>query len=93
MADGSTQRIFATTMGTAEDWSSEDLRRLFANATLWQLEDEDQIPEKGLSAPLVGPWEPTPFGFGTHRGGYQPDQYRQGSPWAKAEKNQPKASE
>ncbi|MCH2153221.1 MAG: ThuA domain-containing protein [Phycisphaerales bacterium] len=93
MPDGSTQRIFATTMGTADDWSSEDLRRLFANATLWQLLNEDDIPEKGLDAPLVGPWEPTPFGFGTHRGGYQPADYRKGSPWAKAEETSPERPE
>ncbi len=85
MPDGSSQRIFATTMGTAEDWSSEDLRRLFANAMLWQLQEEDAIPPGGLEAPMIGPWEPTPFGFGTHKRGYKPEDYRNGSPWAKTE--------
>ena len=78
----STQRIFVTTMGTAEDWSSEGLRKVFANASLWQLGDEDLIPETGLESPVIGPWEPTPFGFGSHRGGYKPAQYLKGSPWA-----------
>jgi len=85
MPNGSSQRIFATTMGTAEDWSSEDLRRLFANAMLWQLQQEDSIPPDGLEAPMIGPWEPTPFGFGTHKRGYKPEDYRNGSPWAKTE--------
>ncbi|MEE2907281.1 MAG: ThuA domain-containing protein [Planctomycetota bacterium] len=89
MPDGSTQRIFATTMGTAEDWSSEDLRRIYANATLWQLEDEEMIPPGGLDAPLVGPWEPTPFGFGSHKRGYKPADYRDGSPWAKTSGENP----
>ena len=78
----STQRIFVTTMGTAEDWSSEGLRKTFANAALWQLEDESLIPESGLDSPIIGPWEPTPFGFGSHRGGYKPAEYLKGSPWA-----------
>ena len=78
----STQRIFVTTMGTAEDWSSEGLRKCFANAVLWQLYEETSIPKSGLDSPIIGPWEPTPFGFGSYRGGYKPAQYLIGSPWA-----------
>ena len=81
MPDGSTQRIVATTMGTAEDFSSHDLRRLMLNGVTWCAGNEQAIPPDGLDAPVVGPWDPTPFGFGTHRTGYVPLQYRHGSPW------------
>ena len=82
MNSNSSQRLFVTTMGTAEDWSNEGLRTLFANSVLWQLGDTGQIPDSGLEAPIVGPWEPTPFGFGAHRPGYRPSDYKKGSPWA-----------
>jgi hypothetical protein len=32
-----TQRILATTMGAAPDYSRHDLRRLFSNAAFWML--------------------------------------------------------
>lgn len=82
MPDGSTQRVFVTTMGTAQDFSSRDLRRLMLQAMLWQMDDEEAIPANGLDAPLIGEWEPTPFGFGNHRRGYTPSDVRDGSPWA-----------
>lgn len=66
MPEGAPQRIFTTTMGASQDWSSEDLRRLLANAVRWQLGEEDAIPVDGLAAPLIGPWEPSPFGFGRY---------------------------
>ncbi len=83
MEGGGTQRIFVTTMGTAQDFSSRDLRRLLLQAMLWQLEDEDSIPAEGLDAPIIGDWDPTPFGFGNHRRNYTPSQVRDGSPWVK----------
>ncbi|MDP6986959.1 MAG: EF-hand domain-containing protein, partial [Phycisphaerales bacterium] len=58
-AAGATQRIFVTTMGASQDWSSEDLRRLLANAALWQLGEEDAIPPQGLNAPIIGDWSPS----------------------------------
>ncbi|MCH2149772.1 MAG: DUF4440 domain-containing protein, partial [Phycisphaerales bacterium] len=81
MADGETQRIMVTTMGTAEDFSSHDLRRLMLNGVAWCTGDEDAIPADGLDASLTGAWDPTPFGFGTHRRGHSPESYRYGSPW------------
>ena len=81
LSDGSTQRIFATTMGAAQDWSSEGLRRLFLQASLWCLRDEGTIPESGLEAPVIGKWDPTPFGFGGARLGFFPEDYRNGSSW------------
>ncbi|MFT7517609.1 MAG: hypothetical protein ACI84O_001404 [Myxococcota bacterium] len=82
LSDDLTQRIFTTTMGTAADWLDADLRRLFIQASLWCLGNEEQIPEEGFAAALIGDYEPTSFGFGKGRLGYKPEDYRAGSPWA-----------
>ncbi len=83
---GRSQRILATTMGAATDWSSEDLRRLFFNGVFWTLGMEDQIPEGGLKATMSGPWNPTPFGFNAFRKGMLPNDYRDGIPPIKESK-------
>jgi len=83
---GGVQRIFVTTMGTAQDWSSEDLRKLLLNAALWQLGDEVKIPEGGCDAPIVGDWDPSQFGFGTFRPGLTLDDIRNGHPPRPADK-------
>ncbi len=80
MPNGGTQRIFTTTMGAAQDWSSEDLRRLIANAALWQLGEQNAIPADGLPAPIIGRWDPTTFGFGTYRRGAVPADVQDGWP-------------
>lgn len=80
MPNGPPQRIFVSTMGAAHDWSSEDLRRLLTNATLWQLGESASIPEDGLEAPIIGHWNPTPFGFGTARTGFRVDEIYAGHP-------------
>lgn len=80
MPGGGTQKIFVTTMGTSQDWSSADLRRLLANAVLWQLGEADTIPPKGLSAPIIGHWRPTPFGFGKSTKGHTIKSIQQGHP-------------
>ena len=85
LPDGGTQRIFCTTMGTSQDFSSRDLRRLLLQASLWQLENEKMIPSDGIDAPVVGHWDPTPFGFGSHRTGLTPQDVRAGHPKADAE--------
>ena len=82
LSNGGTQRIFCTTMGTSQDFSSRDLRRLVLQAALWQFEEEDAIPEQGIDAPLVGHWAPTRFGFGTHQRGLTPAMVRDGHPKA-----------
>ncbi len=71
----SEQRIFMTTMGAAQDWLCEDLRRLFVNAVAWSLGCIEMIPEKGLSADLVGDYQPSPFGFGDFVPGKFPKDY------------------
>ena len=83
MPDGGTQRIMVTTMGTAEDFSSHDLRRLMLNGVAWCTGAQDAIPADGLDA-IDRRWDPTPFGFGTHRRGRTPESYRHGSPWVNA---------
>ncbi len=60
---GKAARVFATTMGAAQDLSSEGLRRLLVNASYWALRMEDQIPAKS-NVDIVGTYEPHPFGFG-----------------------------
>lgn len=79
------QRVFTTTMGAAEDWSDVDLRRLFLNASLWCLGEEDGIPYEGFPAELEEDWQPTAFGFGRARLGYKPQDYLLASPWTLSE--------
>ena len=76
-----TQRIFATTMGAAVDWLDEDLHRLFFQASMWCLGDEDKIATTPFDGSVVGAFEPTMYGFGSGRLGYKPEDYRNGSPW------------
>lgn len=73
------QRIFATTMGAATDCSSHDLRRLIFNAAFWTMGMEEQIPEAGLKADMIGHWSPTDFGFNAFRTGLRPADLRDGS--------------
>lgn len=84
------QRVFTTTMGTADDWSDVDLRRVFLNASLWCLGEEAKIPREGFRAELREDWQPTPFGFGRARTGYKPQDYKLASPWAKKGADLPK---
>jgi len=53
-------RVFTTTMGSAEDFSNEALRRLFVNAALWAVGREVQISFK-TDVRLVGEYHPTSF--------------------------------
>jgi len=53
-------RVFATTMGAAEDFENEALRRLFVNAAIWAVGREARIPEKS-DVRLVGEYHPTSF--------------------------------
>ena len=67
-----TSRVFCTTMGAAPDLMCSDLRRLLVNAAYWCLEE----PIDG-TAPVepVGGFDPTYFGFGTHKKGQRPSDY------------------
>ncbi len=66
---GKTNRIFCTTMGAATDLESEGLRRLVANAVYWGLVME--VPEQA-DVVVVGPYQPTAYGFDGFRRGLRP---------------------
>lgn len=55
-------RVFASTMGSAEDFAFEGTRRLFVNGCLWAMGLEDKIPDK-TNVELVGEFKPTAYGF------------------------------
>lgn len=57
---GQTARVFTTTMGASQDFSSEGLRRLLVNATFWALNMEERIPERA-NVSIVGVYQPSPF--------------------------------
>jgi type 1 glutamine amidotransferase len=57
---GKKARVFTTTIGCAEDFSSEGYRRLLVNATYWCLGMEGQISATADVA-LVGEYKPSPF--------------------------------
>jgi hypothetical protein len=86
LQDGKTQKIVVTTMGTAQDLSSADLRTYLLNGVLWQLGEADAIPADGFSVEIVGPWDPSPFGFGSHRRGFTPTDIARGYPVRDASK-------
>ena len=68
---GPSGRVFTTTMGAATDLASEGLRRLLVNACYWATGLEEAIPARA-AVDLVGPFEPTPFGFNRARKGLTP---------------------
>ncbi len=70
-ASGHAARVFTTTMGAAQDFSNEGLRRLLVGACHWCVGLEGSIPEKS-NVDLVGTYEPTPFGYGKHKQGIRP---------------------
>ncbi len=70
------QRVVCSTIGASVDLACEDLRRFFVNAAYWCLELE--VPER-VDARLLGPYEPTMFGFGAYRRGLSPEAFRSGA--------------
>ena len=65
------RRVFATTMGSAQDLLNEDFRRLLVNASYWAAGMERRIPARA-DVRLVGPYNPLPFGFGGFAKGLKP---------------------
>jgi hypothetical protein len=59
---GKTARVFHTTMGSAQDFANEGLRRMTVNAVYWGLRLEDQI-EPQSPMPIVGQYNPPDSGF------------------------------
>lgn len=69
--NGKTARVFASTMGAADDLLNEALRRLLVNATYWAVGLENQIPAKADVA-LVGDYRPHSFLSETYTAGLKP---------------------
>ncbi len=68
---GKTNKIFTTTMGAAVDLQNEGLRRLVINACFRGAGLQSEIkPDANVS--YVGAYQPTWFGFGTHKKGVKP---------------------
>lgn len=72
---GKAARVFATTMGAAEDLENEAFRRLLVNASYWALGLEGDIsPEADVR--IVGEYHPSHFSFGGYLKGRKPADYR-----------------
>ncbi|MCY2963887.1 MAG: ThuA domain-containing protein [Planctomycetota bacterium] len=59
---GKTARVFHVTMGSAQDFQSEGLRRLTVNAAYWSLGMEADIEEESCME-IVGKYNPPDSGF------------------------------
>ena len=87
--NGTTNRVFCTTMGAATDLVNEGLRRLVVNAVLSGVGLE--IPAM-TDVRFVDPFEPAPYAFKGYRRGITPDDHalgktlRAGTPVSPAEK-------
>ena len=68
---GKTARVFHSTMGSARDFESAGLRRLFLNATLWCLRLEERI-RPDASVEIVGSYQPSKSGFAYEKIGVRP---------------------
>lgn len=71
---GTTNKILTTTMGAANDFLSEGLRRLIVNGAYWAVGLEDKIPEIA-NVDFVGEYKPSNFGFNGYKKGVKPSDY------------------
>lgn len=71
---GKTARAFQVTMGSAEDFLSEGLRRLVINASYWCLKMESVITEKS-NVEIVGTYKPSKSDVKKHIKGRTPAFY------------------
>jgi hypothetical protein len=71
---GKTSRIFQITMGSAEDFLSEGLRRLVINASYWCLEMESKITSVS-KVDIVGTYQPSESDVKKHIKGRTPAFY------------------
>jgi Trehalose utilisation len=69
--NGKTARVFASTMGAADDLLNDGLRRLLVNATYWAVGLENEIPEKS-DVSLVGDYHPHSYLSETYTTGVKP---------------------
>jgi hypothetical protein len=74
-ANGTTNRIFTTTMGAATDLENEGLRRLLVNAMYWGLGLD--VPQKA-DVTFVDEYKPSFYGFDGFRKGLHPSDFELG---------------
>lgn len=68
---GNTSRIFHYTMGSAEDFTNEGVRRLTVNAAYWGMGLEDTI-KADSKVDIIGEYKPLKPGFNYEKLGVQP---------------------
>jgi type 1 glutamine amidotransferase len=71
---GKPARVFASTIGAANDLTAEGPRRLLVNACYWAVGLEDKIPEKS-NVELVGEYQPSNFKFNGFKAGVKPEDH------------------
>jgi type 1 glutamine amidotransferase len=71
---GKPARVFASTIGAANDLATEGTRRLLVNACYWAVGLEDKIPEKS-KVELVGEYQPSNFKFNGFKTGVKPEDH------------------
>jgi len=64
-------RVFSTTLGTSQGFTSEGTRHLLVNACYWAVGIEDEI-RPDLNVDIVGQYQPSRFGFAAHKKGVKP---------------------
>jgi hypothetical protein len=69
--NGKTARVFVSTMGAADDFESEQLRRLLVNATYWATGLEKKISAQA-NVDLVGEYHPHSYLSETYTKGVKP---------------------
>jgi type 1 glutamine amidotransferase len=70
-AGGAKGRAFATTMGAAEDLTSEGTRRMLVNAAYWAIGIEEQIPSSS-NVDIVGTYKASHFSNNGFKKGVRP---------------------
>ena len=76
-ASGEAARVFFTTLGHPYDFKEESMRKLALNGIYWALGREDDIPEDGADATIIGEYDPNNSGFGDkYKPGRRPDDAR-----------------
>jgi len=73
--DGTTNKIFTTTLGAATDLQSEGLRRMIVNSVYWGLDLD--VPN-AADVTYVDDFEPTMYGFKTFRRGIRAEDHAVG---------------
>ena len=71
---GKPARVFASTIGAANDLATGGTRRLLVNACYWAVGLEDKIPEKS-NVDLVGEYQPSNFKFNGFKTGVKPEDH------------------